>query len=128
MGSELTILALYGILIIVVVLVEVMLAIPQLGLAYMATPRDERRDKTGLAGRAERTVRNCVLGMALFAPAILILHAQGALTSTTLLMAQIFLIARVIYVIVYVLGIPWVRTLAFVASLLATLYLYVLAL
>jgi uncharacterized MAPEG superfamily protein len=128
MGNELTILALYGMLIIVVILIETTLALPQLGLPYMASPRDELREKHGLAGRAERTVRNCVIGMALFAPAILILNAQGALTATTLLAAQVFLIARVIYVIVYILGVPYLRTLAFVASLLATLYLYFLAL
>ena len=65
--------------------------------------------------------------MALFAPAILILSAKDAFTATTLLLAQIFLVARVIYVIVYIAGIPWIRTLAFVVSLLATLILYFLA-
>ena len=42
--------------------------------------------------------------------------------------AQVFLLARVVYVIVYIAGIPWVRTIAFVVSLLATLILYSLAL
>ena len=128
MSSELTILALYGILIVLVILVETVFAIQQYGLPYMTTPRDEAKPQAGLAGRATRTVLNCIIGMALFAPAILILAANDAFTATTLLMAQIFLIARVIYVIVYIAGIKFVRTLAFVASLLATLVLYFLAL
>ena len=128
MSSELTIVGLYGILIILVILVETMLAIKEYGLGYMATPRDENRPQAGLAGRATRTVINCAIGMALFAPAILILAAKDGFTSTTLLMAQIFLLARVVYVVVYIAGIPFVRTGAFVVGLLATLYLYFLAL
>ena len=127
MSSELTILGLYGILIIAVILVETVLALGQYGAGYLATPRDEHRPQAGLAGRATRTVMNCTIGMALFAPAILILSAKDAFTATTLFLAQTFLVARVIYVIVYIAGIPWIRTLAFVVSLLATLILYFLA-
>ncbi len=128
MSSELSILGLYGILIIVVILIETTLALGQYGAAYLATARDEQKPQAGLAGRATRTVMNCVIGMALFAPVILILSAKDAFTATTLLLAQTFLIARVVYVIVYIAGIAWVRTLAFVVSLLATLILYFLAL
>ena len=128
MSSELTILGLYGILIIVVILVETMLALKEYGMPYMTTPRDENRPQSGLAGRATRTVLNCTIGMALFAPAILILAAKDGFTATTLLLAQVFLLARVVYVVVYIAGIPVVRTLAFVISLLATLILYFLAL
>lgn len=128
MSNELTIVGLYGILIIIVILAETVFAIGQYGAGYLATPRDENRPQEGLAGRATRTVMNCIIGMALFAPAILILSAKDALTATTLLLAQTFLIARIVYVVVYIAGIPWVRTLAFVVSLLATLILYLLAL
>ena len=128
MSSELSILGLYGILIMVVILVEVVLALGQYGMPYLASPRDENRPQEGLAGRATRTVLNCAIGMALFAPAILILAAKDAFTGTTLLLAQVFLLARVVYVIVYIVGIPWVRTLSFVVALLCTLVLYFLAL
>ena len=128
MSSELTILGLYGILIIATILVETVLALGQHGSGYLATPRDEHRPQAGLAGRATRTVLNCTIGMALFAPAILILAAKDAFTATTLMLAQTFLIARVVYVVVYIAGIKWVRTFAFVVSLLATLFLYFLAL
>lgn len=128
MSGELTVLALYGILIIAVILCETALSIGQLGDAYMRSPRDEKREKQGMAGRAERAVINCTIGMALFAPAILILAFTNGFTGSTLTAAWIYLIARVIYVIVYITGVPTIRTLAFVAGLLATLYLYIVAL
>ena len=128
MSSELSILALYGLLIVVLLLIEVLLAWPQLGLPYLASPRDELREATGVAGRAKRAVLNCTIAMALFAPAILILAAQNAFSATTLLAAQIFLVARVVYAVVYLAGIPWIRTLSFVAGLAATAWLYLLTL
>ncbi len=128
MSNELNILALYGILILVLILVEVLFSVLQLGVPYMSSPRDDAREKAGIAGRANRAVINCGLGMALFAPAIFILEAKTAFSANTLLMAQTYLIARVIYAVVYLAGIPYLRTLAFVVSMFANLYLYYLAL
>ena len=127
MSSELSILAIYGILILLVILFQVIIAIPALGLPYLASPRDEQRELPTYTGRAKRTIDNCAIAMATFGAAILILAAKDAFTSTTLLLAQVFLIARVIYVVVYILGIPWVRTLAFVAAMLCNLALLWLA-
>lgn len=128
MSSELSILALYGIVLIVIIIVQVTLAVPQLGLSYLATPRDEGRETHGMAARAERCLTNSVVAMALFAPAVLILSAKDAFTASTLLAAQIFLIARIIYAPVYWFGIPWLRTGIWSVGILATLYLYWVAL
>lgn len=128
MSSELSILALYGLLVIVILLVQVTMALPQLGLGYLASPRDEGRQLTGTAARCLRSLENSVTAMALFAPAILILHAQGGFTGTTLMLAQIFLVARVIYWLVYLAGIPWLRTLIWIAAFLCTALLYLMAL
>lgn len=127
MSSELSILALYGLLVVVVIVIQVMLALPQVGLPYLATPRDEGRQLHGTAGRAVRCLDNSVVAMALFAPAILILQAKGISTASTILAAQIFLLARAAYVVVYLMGIPWVRTGIWAIGLLATVYLYILA-
>ncbi|QMU58283.1 MAG: MAPEG family protein [Boseongicola sp.] len=127
MSSELSILALYGLLTVVIIVVQVTLAIPKMGLPYLATPRDEPRELDGVAGRALRCLNNSVIAMALFAPAILILQAKGAFSDTTLLMAQIFLIARVLYVGIYLAGIPWLRTGVWGVGAIATAYLYILA-
>jgi len=101
MSTELSILALYGFLIIVTIVIQVVLALPQLGLGDLATPRDEGRQVHSTAARAQRCLDNSVVAMALFAPAILILQAKGISTSATLLAAQIFLIARAAYLVIY---------------------------
>ena len=126
MSSELSILALFGLLIVVTILLQVLLALPQVGLPYLASSRDENRELTGHAGRSLRCVQNSVVAMALFAPAVLILQAQGGFTATTLMMAQIFLIARIAYVVVYLAGIPWLRTGVWMVGFLATAYLLIL--
>ena len=128
MGSELSILALFGLLIVVTILLQVLLALPKVGLPYLATPRDEDRDLGVVCGRALRALNNSVTAMALFAPAILILALTDGFSGTTLLMAQVFLIARVAYLVVYLAGIPWLRTIVWLAGFIATAYLYVLAL
>lgn len=128
MASELSLVALYGLLIVVTITVQVILATPQLGLPYLASPRDEGRHPAGVAARLERATNNCLIGFALFAAAILILNAKAELTATTLLLAQVVFWTRVAYVVIYAAGIPWIRTLIWTVSILATAWLLVLAL
>ena len=128
MSSEFTILALYGLLIIVLILVDVLFSIKQFGIPYMSSARDEGRVKESIAGRADRATTNAAIGMALFAPAVLALSITDQFTATALFAAQIYLIARVIWAVVYLIGTPLIRTLSFVVALLANAYLYLLAL
>ena len=127
MSSELSILALYGVLVIATIVVQALLAVPQVGLPYLASPRDDGRNLDGVPGRALRCVQNSVVAMALFAPAVLILQAKGGFTANSLLAAQIFLIARLIYVPLYLIGTPWLRTGIWMVGTLATLWLYAIA-
>lgn len=128
MSSELSILALYGLLVIVVIVLQVLAAMGQVGLQALVGPHDNMPKYTGTAGRLDRAQLNSVVAMALFAPAILLLHAASGFTANTLLAAQVFLIARVLYVIVYAMGTPWLRTLIWACGFLATAYLYLMAL
>jgi len=105
-----------------------MLAVPQVGLPFLSSARDEARAVTGMAGRAVRTVDNSVAAIALFAPAVLLLQATGGFTPTTLLAAQAFLVARVAFVALYLLGIPYARTAVWMVGFLATAFLYLQAL
>jgi uncharacterized MAPEG superfamily protein len=66
--------------------------------------------------------------MALFAPAVLINQVMGVSTPGTLLAAQLFLIARALYPIAYVSGIPWTRTLIWTVGFLATGWIYLVGL
>ena len=124
MSSELSILALFGLLVIVTILVQVLLAVPQVGLPYLSSARDDARPLTGMAGRAVRAVENSAVAMALFAPAVLLPQATGGFTSTTLLAAQVFLLARIAFVPVYLLGVPYLRTAVWMLGFLATAFLY----
>jgi len=128
MGNELSILALYGLVIACTVLAQVLAAIPQVGLAALATARDDLGPLTGRAGRLERALKNSIVSMALFAPAVLLLNATAGFTLATLLAAQIFLVARIVYVFVYAAGIPWLRTIIWTTAFFATIYLYLMAL
>ena len=62
--------------------------------------------------------------MALFAPAVLILGQKGINTPSTLLAAQAFLVARVLYLPLYAFGMPGIRTLVWFTGVLATVWLY----
>ncbi|WPY93358.1 MAPEG family protein [Limimaricola variabilis] len=127
MSHELDILALYGLLVIILIVIQVLFAISQVGLPMLARPRDDMPRLTGTAGRMERCVANSVTAMALFAPAILILAAREGFGGGTLLAAQVFLIARLAYALLYPAGIPWARTAVWGLGFVATLYLYIAA-
>ncbi|MBB3712728.1 putative MAPEG superfamily protein [Limimaricola variabilis] len=128
MSHELDILALYGLLVIILIVIQVLFAISQVGLPMLARPRDDMPRLTGTAGRMERCVANSVTAMALFAPAVLILAAREGFGGGTLLAAQVFLIARLAYALLYPAGIPWARTAVWGLGFIATLYLYIAAL
>lgn len=125
MASELGILGLYGLVVIITILLQAQAGMMQVGLPTLLKPRDDMPALTGVAGRLERAQMNSIVAMALFAPAVLILAHKGLSTPSTLLAAQVFLAARVLYVPLYAFGLPGVRTLVWVAGVLATVWLYV---
>ena len=75
------------------------------------------------ARRSHRAHMNLVESLAPFAILILILHVSGKADSATVTAAAIFFFARVAHAILYTLGIPYVRTLAFTVGWLVCLYL-----
>ena len=124
MSSELTILGLYGLLTILTIFAQIIAGQLQVGLPMLLKPRDDMPKLLGVAGRLERAQMNAIVALALFAPAVLILAHKGVSTSTTLLTAQIFLVARVLYVPIYASGWPGLRTVVWLAGFLATAWLY----
>ena len=128
MSSELTILALYGLVVMITILVQVLAASGQVGLLVLARAREDMPLLVGIAGRLDRAQTNSIIALALFAPAVLTLHAQAAFSPGTLWAAQIFLVARVLYALLYAAGTPWLRTIVWMIAFLATGYLYVMAL
>lgn len=57
----------------------------------------------------------------MFAPLVLVCAIIGISTRTTVLSAQIYVAARLAHYVIYAIGIPVVRTIAFLAGADATL-------
>ncbi len=110
MTPELTYLAWAAALAVLQIAIQGTMSVLQVGLPYAASARDEGRTGTGTAGRLERAVRNYGETLPAFAIAILVAHAAGISTSSTILGAQIYFWGRVAYLPAYFSGVPYLRT------------------
>jgi uncharacterized MAPEG superfamily protein len=68
------------------------------------------------AQRAHRTHINMAENIGPFAALVLVAHVTGLANETTALGATIFFWARLAHAVVFIAGLPWVRTLAFVVG------------
>jgi len=110
MKPELMLLVWAGVLTLAQALVAAQGAFGQVGLVTLAGNREGMAEIKGWGGRAARAHRNMLENLVLFAVLVLVAVAAGKTNATTLLGAQMFLWARVAYAVVYVAGIPWLRT------------------
>jgi uncharacterized MAPEG superfamily protein len=117
MSLELQLLVCAVALTVIQVVVAATGATLQIGLGPLAGNRDSLPELTGWAGRATRAHRNMLENLVLFAVLVLVAHAAGRENATTALGAQVFLWARAAYAVIYIVGIPWLRTAAFGVSL-----------
>ena len=89
--------------------------------AYMGA-RDDEPEEAGLYGRARRVLRNSNENIAVFvglAAAALALDAPeggGADMGLATTGAALFVIARAAFIPLYLLGVPWVRSIAWIAG------------
>ena len=63
--------------------------------------------------------------LVLFAALALIAVVTNKTNSTTLLGAQLFFLARLAYALVYIAGIPWLRTAVWTVSVIGLLLIFV---
>ena len=106
------------------VLVAVTGATLQVGLPALAGNREGLPPFTGWAGRAQRAHRNMLESLVLFAALVLACVLANKTNSTTLLGAQLFFWARVAYAFVYVIGVPWLRTAVWFASVIGLVMIF----
>jgi uncharacterized MAPEG superfamily protein len=99
-------------------LVAVGTATLQVGLPALAGNREGLPVLTGWAGRAQRAHRNMLESLVLFAVVVLVAAVTDKTNSVTLLGAQLYFWARLGYAVVYLVGIPWVRTLVWLVSVI----------
>jgi uncharacterized MAPEG superfamily protein len=116
MKPELALLVWAVLLTFVQMLIAVMGATLQVGLPALAGNREGLAPCTGWAGRAARAHHNMLENLVLFAALVLVALAAGRTNSTTLLGAQLFFWARLAYALVYLAGIPWLRTAVWLVS------------
>jgi uncharacterized MAPEG superfamily protein len=118
MSAELQYLLLSTILCFVQVLVAATGANQAVGLPTLAGNREGLGEIGGWAGRAKRAHLNMLENLVLFAALVLIAAAAGKANATTALGAAIFFWARLAYAVIYVAGIPWLRTAAWFISVI----------
>ena len=100
----------------------------QRGLAWNAGARDgDPKPLTGVAARMDRALKNFLETFGFFAVAVLAVVVIQRTNAHTALGAQLYLWSRVAYVPLYAMGIPYLRTLVWAASM-AGLFLVLLAL
>ena len=110
MKPEMTLLVWAALLTVVQAVVAAQGAMMQVGLPTLAGNREGMPEIKGWAGRAARAHRNMLENLVLFAALVLVAVAAGKTNGTTLMGAQIFFWARLVYAPVYIAGIPWLRT------------------
>ena len=121
MPIELQLLVWAAVLALVQMLVAVAGAQAQVSLPVLAGNRDNMPPLTGWALRATRAHLNLLESLVVFAILVLVGFVTDRLNETTALGANLFFWGRVAYALVYVAGIPWLRTLIWAVSFVGLL-------
>jgi|TARA_X000000368_G_scaffold96956_1_gene74502 uncharacterized MAPEG superfamily protein len=123
MTTELFYLWMSGLVLIIATLIQQLTSLFNVGLMPVLGSRENVKF-TGMTGRLERAILNSIIAMTLITPAIVILHLMEITNASTVLAVQIFLTARIVYIISYGIGIMGLRSAGWTASLLSILWLY----
>ena len=102
-------------------LIVIVGATMQIPLPVLAGNRETAVEGRGWLGRAQRAHRNILESLVLFAILVLVAHVAGKANAMTALGAAVYFWARVVYAVIYLLGITWVRSLVFGVSMVGLL-------
>ena len=97
----------------------------QVGLPALAGNREGLAEMVGWAGRARRAHLNMIENLVLFAALVLIAAVAGKANATTALGAELFFWSRLVYALIYWIGIPWVRTAAWGVSIVGLVLIFI---
>ena len=90
----------------------------EFGIGWNAGARDQTPESHNpVVGRLERAQSNLYETLPLFIGAVLIAHVAGAESALTLWGAALYFWARVTYIPLYALGVPYIRSLVWLVSL-----------
>ena len=88
-------------------------------MGAMANPSRNDKPQSPWAQRLYFAHTNAVENLVVFATLVLILEAQGHSTESTVIACAVYFWARLAHAVIYALGIPVLRTLAFAVGFLA---------
>ena len=94
------------------------------GLPAAAGNREDVAVFTVWQGRAGRAHRNMLENLLLFAAVVVVAHVAGKANEMTALGAYIFFFARLAYAVVYIAGVPWLRTGLWVVSVVGIVIVF----
>jgi uncharacterized MAPEG superfamily protein len=107
------------ILAFVQVVIQASTAHGAVGLAALAGNREGMGELTGIAGRARRAHLNMMESLPLFIALVLIAAVAQKANAMTATGAMLFFWSRLVHAVVYLIGIPWLRTLVWAVSVIA---------
>ncbi len=123
MTTELTMLCWSVVLGLVQVAIAATGSTLQHGLAWAAGPRDNTTPLTGIAARFDRACANFLATFPFFIAVVLLDYLLGRHSHITVLGAQLYFWARLVYVPVYAAGVPYLRTLIWLVSMIGIVML-----
>jgi uncharacterized MAPEG superfamily protein len=124
MSPDLKVLVWTVVLTFVEMVVAVLFANEQLGLGMLAGNREGLPELTSFAGRARRAHLNMLESLPLFIALVLVAQIAGKTSSATLAGAELFFWGRLAHWVIYVIGIPWLRTLAWIVSVIGLITIF----
>ena len=127
MPTELNILLVYCLFVGLMLVAQSALSVKEHGLRPLVGSRDGLI-YTGVADRSIRAFNNTLISLVLIIPPVFTLALLSVSTSTTTSVLQLFVVVRVLYFVIYLLGISWIRSCLWWTGLLCTIYLYVICL
>lgn len=90
-------------------------------------PRQQQARLEGAAARALAAQQNAWEALAMFVPAVLVAHLNGATTGQASTAALLFVAARILHGIFYLANIDLLRSLSWMVALGSVIWLFVLA-
>jgi uncharacterized MAPEG superfamily protein len=107
-------------LLLVLVLIQGTAGVMKQGLVPSAGNRDDLPAPAGWHARSLRAVDNLRENLTIFAPLVLAAALANVSNQWTVLGAQLFFYARVAHAALYLIGVPWLRTLAWLVGIVGT--------
>ena len=127
MTMELYYLILFALLIIATIFTQQLSSLFSEGIKPLFGSREGLKF-SGLTGRLERSITNSAISMAVILPPVLAIEITGSSTPGGILAMQIFLGARLLYVLSYAFSIIGLRSAAWVTGTLCALWLFTITL